>query len=61
MESHFPLSMDRMPRERAFFDGPKPLLLGQISGEEVALLTSGGKRTRKVDFGAHQVGAGGMS
>jgi hypothetical protein len=37
-----------MPRERAFFDGPRPVLLGKITTEEVAILTSGGKRTRKV-------------
>jgi hypothetical protein len=37
-----------MSRERGFFDGPRPVLLGKITTEEVAILASGGKRTRKV-------------
>jgi hypothetical protein len=31
-----------MPLERAFFDGPLPVLLGEITAADVGLLISGG-------------------
>jgi hypothetical protein len=31
----------RLPREHAFFDGPRPLLLGKMTSQDVAMLTAG--------------------
>jgi len=36
----------RLPREHAFFDGPRPLLLGKMTAQDVAMLTAG-RRGRK--------------
>lgn len=52
----FPLSLDTLPRERAFFDGPAPLLLNRFNEEDLSILVSGTDRaTSQVEFGAHQV------
>lgn len=52
----FPLLLDKLPRESAFFSGPRPLLLDGLSTEELSILLSSGDPTAsQVEFGAHQV------
>jgi len=52
----FPQYMDSLEREKAFFSGPKPLLLNGIQNEDLTILVSGSdKATSNVEFGAHQV------
>lgn len=52
----FPQFMDAMPRERAFFSGPPPLVLDAVSADDLTILLSGGDaRKSQVEFGAHQV------
>lgn len=56
LKAMFPLALDTLPRERAFFDGPAPLLLNSFNEEDLAILVSGtDKATSQVEFGAHQV------
>lgn len=53
----FPRFLDKAPRERAFFAGPKPVLLGALTVEDLSiLLSSGDPGASQVEFGAHQVG-----
>jgi hypothetical protein len=48
--------VDALPRERAFFDGQKPLLLPTLSETDLSILLSGADRNAStVEFGAHQV------
>jgi hypothetical protein len=55
----FPRLLDKLPRERAFFAGPRPLLLDALSTEDLSiLLSSGDPGASQVEFGAHQVGGG---
>lgn len=42
-----PLTIDRLPREHAFFDGPRPLLLGKMTAQDVAMLTAGRRGRNK--------------
>ncbi|CAD7695958.1 unnamed protein product [Ostreobium quekettii] len=52
----FPQYMDILERERAFFVGPKPLLLTGIRSDDLTILVSGSdQRLSNVEFGAHQV------
>ena len=52
----FPLTVDALPRERAFFDGQRPLLLPTLSETDLSILLSGADRNAStVEFGAHQV------
>ncbi|KAK9807285.1 hypothetical protein WJX73_007725 [Symbiochloris irregularis] len=52
----FPQHMDNLDRERAFFEGPHPLLLSALSTEDITILLSGSDpKTSQVEFGAHQV------
>jgi hypothetical protein len=37
----------RLPREHAFFDGPRPLLLGKMTSQDVAMLTAGRRGKNK--------------
>lgn len=52
----FPTALDDLPRERAFFPGPAPLLLRSFNEDDLAILVSGSdKAASQVEFGAHQV------
>jgi hypothetical protein len=52
----FPLSVDALPRERAFFDGQRPLIFPTLSENDFSILLSGGDRgASAVEFGAHRV------
>ncbi len=56
LECFFPGSIDILPRERGFFDGPKPLLLTHTNVEDAAVLIVGSDQKRsQIEFGAHQV------
>ncbi|EKX52227.1 hypothetical protein GUITHDRAFT_102129 [Guillardia theta CCMP2712] len=56
LSSLFPSTVDLLPRERGFFDGPKPILLDTTSVEDATLLIMGSdKVTSRIEFGAHQV------
>ncbi|KAK9842411.1 hypothetical protein WJX84_005751 [Apatococcus fuscideae] len=53
---HFPLHLDRLAREEAFFSGPLPLLLTALKLDDLAILLGGSDRaSSQVEFGAHQV------
>lgn len=44
LKKMFPLALDTLERERAFFDGPAPLLLNSFNEEDLAILVSGTDR-----------------
>lgn len=44
LQRFFPQHMDRLEREKAFFDGPGPLLLSSLSDDDLAILLSGSDR-----------------
>ena len=48
--------IDNLPREKAFFKGPPPLLLSSLSPDDLTFLLLGSDpKTSQVEFGAHQV------
>jgi hypothetical protein len=55
----------RLPREHAFFDGPRPLLLGKMTAQDVAMLTAGrrgrNKQVRGTGGLSHPVNASGTT
>jgi hypothetical protein len=52
----FPQHIDALERERAFFQGPKPLLLSTVTTDDLAILLSWSDQAdSQVEFGAHQV------
>ena len=54
----FPLTLDKLSRERAFFSGRKLLLLGAMHWGDVSTLLRGGQgEAGGTEFGAHQVKA----
>jgi len=56
LKHYFPRHIDNLDRERAFFNGPAPLLLSSLSVDDISILLSGSDRnTSQVEFGAHQV------
>lgn len=44
LQRFFPQHMDRLEREKAFFDGPGPLLLSSLDDDDLAILLSGSDR-----------------
>ncbi len=53
----FPGSIDLLPRETGFFQGPKPILLSETKVDDAAVLIVGSDRkASQIEFGAHQVG-----
>jgi hypothetical protein len=44
LQRFFPQHMDRLEREKAFFDGPGPLLLSSLVDDDLAILLSGSDR-----------------
>ena len=56
LEKFFPQSIDSLPRERGFFDGPKPMLLAETGLDDAAVMIVGADRKHsQIEFGAHQV------
>ena len=56
LEKFFPKSIDSLPRERGFFDGPKPMLLAETNDDDATVMIVGADRKhKKIEFGAHQV------
>ncbi|KAI3424745.1 hypothetical protein D9Q98_008134 [Chlorella vulgaris] len=56
LKRFYPQHIDHLDRERAFFKGPKPLLLSTVTTDDLAILLSWtDKSTSQVEFGAHQV------
>ena len=46
--------MDKLAREKAFFEGPYPLLLSALTSDDVTVLLSGSDpKTSQVGLGAH--------
>jgi len=55
LQALFPASIDALPRERGFFNGPKPLLLRETALEDAVVMIAGtGGADRPIQFGAHQ-------
>eukprot|EP00961_Rhodomonas_salina_P076137 1021929-Rhodomonas_salina.1 len=55
LEMFFPGTIDILPRERGFFDGPQPILLSETKMDDAALLIVGSdKKASQIEFGAHQ-------
>ena len=49
-------SIDTLPREQGFFDGPKPMLLSETANDDAAVMIVGADRKHsQIEFGAHQV------
>ena len=47
--------IDNLPREKAFFTGPSPVLLSSLSSDDLTFLLLGSDpKTSQVEFGAHQ-------
>jgi len=56
LEFFFPQSIDMLPREQGFFDGPKPMLLSETAVDDAAVMIVGAdRRHSQIEFGAHQV------
>ncbi|MEW5318036.1 MAG: hypothetical protein WDW38_009289 [Sanguina aurantia] len=56
LRNYFPLTIDKLDRENALFEGPHPLLLGGLTADDLCILLSGSDRHQsQVEFGAHQV------
>ncbi|KAK9827525.1 hypothetical protein WJX74_008224 [Apatococcus lobatus] len=52
----FPMQLDKLAREEAFFPGPKPMLLTALQLDDLAILLGGSARaSSQVEYGAHQV------
>jgi len=55
LKALFPLTIDNLPPERAHFRGLPPLLLPELSSDDLTILLSGSDRASStVEFGAHQ-------
>ena len=47
--------IDNLPREKAFFTGPSPVLLSSLTSDDLTFLLLGSDpKTSQVEFGAHQ-------
>ncbi|DBA81851.1 TPA: hypothetical protein ACH3X1_007570 [Trebouxia sp. C0004] len=56
LRQYFPMHIDNLAREKAFFKGPPPLLLSSLSPDDLTFLLLGSDpKTSQVEFGAHQV------
>lgn len=44
LKSYFPLTIDKLDRENALFEGPHPLLLGGLTADDLCILLSGSDR-----------------
>lgn len=57
----FPHMLDKLPRERAFFPGPRPLLLGGLNNmDDLSILLSSDPGSSAVEWGAHQASRAGQ-
>ncbi|KAL0051259.1 hypothetical protein WJX82_004398 [Trebouxia sp. C0006] len=56
LRQYFPMHIDNLAREKAFFKGPPPLLLSSTSPDDLTFLLLGSDpKTSQVEFGAHQL------
>ncbi|KAA6421340.1 MAG: hypothetical protein FRX49_08618 [Trebouxia sp. A1-2] len=56
LRHYFSMHIDNLPREKAFFTGPSPVLLSSLSSDDLTFLLLGSDpKTSQVEFGAHQV------
>jgi superfamily I DNA/RNA helicase len=56
IEKFFPLTLDKLPRESGFYQGPKPILLTETSPESATIMIVGSnKKASQIEFGASQV------
>lgn len=61
LKHYFPRHIDNLDRERAFFNGPAPLLLSSLSVDDISILLSGSDRnTSQVNAAPHHQSAAGL-